>query len=109
MLGSRFCFEAYAKNVKEKVTKCSLTTTATQTLDVLIFFKRKLCQMSGLKFVLSDVKSFPADNLSGLIKKIYIGACQGPESQVLILHYTAVIVDNNFWYNNKVLAAAETN
>ena len=42
-------------------------------------------------------------------KKIYIGACQGPESQVLILHYTAVIVDNNFWYNNKVLAAAETN
>ena len=27
MLGCRFCFEAYAKNVREKVTKFSLMTT----------------------------------------------------------------------------------
>ena len=31
MLGCRFSFEEYAKNVKEKTTKCSLKTT-----DVLL-------------------------------------------------------------------------
>ena len=29
MLGSRFSFEANAKNVREKVTKCSLKTIVT--------------------------------------------------------------------------------
>ena len=36
----------------------------TQTLDFLIFFKKKFCLMSGLKF--SDVTSFLPDNLPGL-------------------------------------------
>ena len=38
----------------------------TQTLDVLIFFKKTFCPMSGLKFTLSDVTSFLPYNLSGL-------------------------------------------
>ena len=33
---------------------------------------------------------------------------QSPGFHVLILDHAAVIVDNNFWYNYKVLAAAET-
>ena len=66
ILGCRFTFKAYAKNVREKTTKCSLKTAiefywmlmdmwlpvvtkvrylhivlrATQTIDVLISFKK---------------------------------------------------------------------
>ena len=43
----------------------------TQTLDVLIFFNKKFCLMSDLKFTLSDVTSFLPDNLSGLKKIIF--------------------------------------
>ena len=48
---------------------------ATQTLDVLISFKKKFCLMSDLKFTLSAVTSFLPDNLSGF-KKNYIQTCQ---------------------------------
>ena len=43
---------------------------ATITLDVLFFFKKKYCLMSGLKFTVSDVTSFLPGNLSGLQKII---------------------------------------
>ena len=33
---------------------------------------------------------------------------QSPGFHVLILDHATVIVDNNFWYHYKVLAAAET-
>ena len=33
-----------------------------------IFFQKKICLMSGLKFALSDLTSFLPDNLSGLKK-----------------------------------------
>ena len=41
---------------------------ATQTLDVLIFLKKKFCLMSGLKFTLSNATSLLPDDLSGLNK-----------------------------------------
>ena len=37
-----------------------------QTLEVLIFFRKKFCLMSDLKFTLSGVTSFLPDNLSEL-------------------------------------------
>ena len=39
---------------------------ATQTLDVLIFFNKKFCLMSDLKFTLSEVTLFLPYNLPGL-------------------------------------------
>ena len=40
---------------------------ATETLDIMIFFKKKcFCLMSGLTFTLSDATSFLPDNLSEL-------------------------------------------
>ena len=51
--------------------KLQIVLRATQTLDVLIFFNKKLCLMSGLKFTLSDVTSFLPDNLSRLKKVIF--------------------------------------
>ena len=89
MLGCRFSFESYAKIVREKATKCSLKATeilwmlidiclpkfdlyqGTVALDVLIFFKKEFCLVSGLKFTLSDVPSFLPDNLSGLKNIIF--------------------------------------
>ena len=60
MLGCRFSFEVYAKNVQEKANKCSLKTTevllnadgqflrATQTLHVLFFlFSKKNLSRAG--------------------------------------------------------------
>ena len=41
--------------------------------DILIFFKKKFCLMSDLKFTLSDVILLLPDNLSGLLKN-YIQA-----------------------------------
>ena len=99
MLGYSFSFKAYAKKVRENKTECSLKTTevllysdghmfsfkfieveqvqialrATQTLDALIFFFN-FCLISGLKFALSDVRSFLPDNQSAL-KKECIQAC----------------------------------
>ena len=98
MLGYSFSFKAYAKKVRENKTECSLKTTevllysdghmfsfkfieveqvqialrATQTLDALIFFLN-FCLISGLKFALSDVRSFLPDNESALKKKMYSG------------------------------------
>ena len=45
----------------------------TQTLDLLLLFKKKKngCLMSGLKFTLSDVKSFQPDKLPALKKIIF--------------------------------------
>ena len=54
-----------------KVQELQIVLRATQTLDVLIFFKKKFCLMSGLKFTLSDVTSFLPDNLSELIEIIF--------------------------------------
>ena len=86
MLGCRFSFEAYAKNVREKPTKCCFKTTevAVDTdghmclpkFDIYQgtvaqncfrshtnswcpdFFQKKSCRMSGLKFTLFDMTSF---------------------------------------------------
>lgn len=96
MLGYSFSFKAYAKKVRENKTECSLKTTevllysdghmfsfifieeeqvqialrATQTLDALIFLKN-ICLISGLKFALSDVRSFLPDNQSALKKIVF--------------------------------------
>ena len=43
----------------------------TQTLDVLIFFNKKFCLMSGLKFTLSEVASFLPYNLSRLKRILF--------------------------------------
>ena len=45
--------------------------TKSQSLDVLIFFKKTFCLMSGLKYTLSDATCLLPENLSGL-KNIYI-------------------------------------
>ena len=67
ILGYTFTFKAYAKNVREKTTKCSLKTDIyqstvapncfknTETLDYLISFKKNFCLMSDLKFTMSEV------------------------------------------------------
>ena len=55
-----------------KVQELQIVLRATQTLDVLIFFKKKICLMSGLNFTLSKVTSFLPDNLSEP-KKLYAG------------------------------------
>ena len=94
MLGYSFSFKAYA--IWENKTECSLKTTevllysdghmfsfifievqqvqialrATQTLDALIFLKN-ICLISGLKFALSDVRSFLPDNQSALKKIVF--------------------------------------
>ena len=54
-----------------KVKQVQIVLTATQTLHVLIFFKKeKFCLLPSLKFTLSDVTWFPPDNLSRLKKYI---------------------------------------
>ena len=73
MLGCRFSFKAYAKNARQKATKWLLKTinivfsveghALTHTLALC---SKKFFLMSGMKFTLSDVISFLADNLSGL-------------------------------------------
>ena len=78
----KFSFETYAKNIREMVAKCSLKTTEIlldadgpfvylTLIFILIFFKKKVCLTSGLKFTLIDVASFLPDNLSGLQKNLY--------------------------------------
>ena len=79
---SRFSFETYVKNIREKATKCSLKTievvldtggpfVCLSLIFILIFFKKMFCLMSGLKLTLIDVTSFLPGNLSGLQKKLY--------------------------------------
>ena len=79
---SRFSFEIYAKNIREKTTKCSLKTievvldtggpfVCLSLIFILIFFKKMFCLMSGLKLTLIDVTSFLPGNLFGLQKKLY--------------------------------------
>ena len=42
------------------------------------FFQKKFCLMPGLKFNLSDVTSFPPENLSGVKKITFrLGLCTG--------------------------------
>ena len=91
ILGCRFTFKAYAKNVREETSKCSLKT-AEVLLDadehvltyvsylskcsssklfkepqkLLNYFNKKNCLMSNLKFTLSNVTSFLPYNLCGL-------------------------------------------
>ena len=54
-----------------KVKELQIVLRATQTLDVLIFFKKKFCLMSGLKVALSDATLLLPDDLSGLKKIIF--------------------------------------
>ena len=94
MVGCRFSFEAYVKNIWEKVTKRFLKTTevlldadehvlclifikvqnlhivlrAKQTLYVLIFFQKRFCLMSGLKLTLSDLTLFLRGRLNGELR-----------------------------------------
>ena len=94
MVGCRFSFEAYVKNIREKVTKRFLKTTeilldadehvlclifikvqnlhivlrAKQTLYVLIFFQKRFCLMSGLKLTLSDLTLFLRGRLNGELR-----------------------------------------
>ena len=94
ILGCRFSSEAYAKNVREKATivlfknywgsvhmflskfHINRGTIAPSCFKshtnywYFVFFQKKVCLMSGLKFILADVTSFLPDNLSGLFKKI---------------------------------------
>ena len=53
-----------------KEQELQIISKATQT-HVLIFFKKKFCLISGLKFTLPDVTSFLPDNLSELSKIIF--------------------------------------
>ena len=46
--------------------------------NIQIFFERKFCLMSGLKFTLSDVTLFLWQNLSVLKKNVF-----GPVSEIL--------------------------
>ena len=64
--GSFACWRtwAYLYLIFIKVKELQIVLRATETLDVLIFFKEKFCLMSSLKFTLSDVTSFLPDNLS---------------------------------------------
>ena len=90
----RLSFEAYVKNIREKVTKRFLKTTevlldadehvlclifikvqnlhivlrAKQTLYVLIFFQKRFCLMSGLKLTLSDLTLFLRGRLNGELR-----------------------------------------
>ena len=96
MFACRFIFEAYAKNVREKTTKCSYwcsvgcwwTCWCLPEFDAYqgaaapsyfkshtyswcpYFFQKKVFPMSGLKFTLIDVTSVLPDNLSGF-KKLF--------------------------------------
>ena len=54
-----------------KVKELQIVLRAIQTLDVLIFFKKKFCVMSGEKFTLSDATSLLTDDLSWLKKIIF--------------------------------------
>ena len=102
MLGYKFSFETYVKNVREKATKCSLKTTSrfySMLMDIDLpkfdiyqgtvapyclkshtnfcccaYFQKKVLSMSGLKLTLSFVTSFLLDICLELIKT-YIQAC----------------------------------
>ena len=62
-----------------KVYELNIVLRATQTLDIPIFFKKKFCLMSGMKFTLSDATSLLPDNLCGLKKCIYSDLRQSHE------------------------------
>ena len=54
-----------------KVKELQIVLRAIQTLDVLIFFKKKFCVMPGEKFTLSDATLLLTDDLSWLKKIIF--------------------------------------
>ena len=58
-------------DIYQGTKELQIVLRATQILDVLIFFKKKFCLMSGLKFTLPDATLLLPDDLSGL-KKNYI-------------------------------------
>ena len=58
-------------DIYQSTKQLQIVLRATQILDVLFFFKKKFCLMSGLKFTLSDTTSLLSDDLSRL-KKNYI-------------------------------------
>ena len=62
-----------------KVYELNIVLRATQTLDILIFFKKKFCLMSGMKFTLSDATSILPDDLCGLKTYIYSDRRQSHE------------------------------
>ena len=49
----------------------TIALRAAETLDVLLFSKKRFCMMSGQKFTLSDATSLLPNDLSGF-KYIYI-------------------------------------
>ena len=57
---------AYLSLIFIKVQELQIVLRAIQTLDVLIFFTKMFCLISGLKLTLSDVRLFLPDNLSRL-------------------------------------------
>ena len=63
--------ELTCKLIFTMLQELQIASGATQTLHVFIFFNKKFCLMSSLKFTLSGVTLFLPDNLSGL-KNIYI-------------------------------------
>ena len=58
-------------DIYQGIKELQIVLKARKILDVLIFFNKKFCLMSGLKFTLSDATSLLTDDLSGL-KKNYI-------------------------------------
>ena len=58
-------------DIYQGIKELQIVLKARKILDVLIFFNKKFCLMSGLKFTLSDATSLLPDDLSGL-KKNYI-------------------------------------
>ena len=51
-------------DIYQGTKELQIVLRATQILDVLIFFKKKFCLMSGLKFTLSDATLLLPDSLS---------------------------------------------
>ena len=58
-------------DIYQGIKELQIVLKARKILDVLIFFNKKFCLLSGLKFTLSDATSLLPDDLSGL-KKNYI-------------------------------------
>ena len=60
-------------------------TVATQTLGVLILFKKMFCLISDLEFTFSNVTSFLLDDVSGLRKIIFRSVAKLKLSSTLLV------------------------
>ena len=121
-LGNGFSFEAYMKNVREKVSKCTLKTTgvlldadghvltqvqqfqivlrATQTPDDSIiffyFFRKNVFSNARSVIHLVDVTSLPPDNLSGLKKVTFRHVVRVKTHSIVIVESQSYFVRLNF-------------